>query len=150
MPPRTIRVLLIEDNPMDVELTLDAFTEVEMESSVRVARNGREGLEYLLGEGEFADRTRHPLPDLVLLDLKMPGVSGHEVLQTIKTTPGIRRTPVVVLTSSKEEGDLTTSYDNGANSYLVKPISFTGFLEMVEALVEYWLALNVRPPIRVG
>ena len=150
MPPRTIRVLLIEDNPMDVELTLDAFTEVEMESSVRVARNGREGLEYLLGEGEFADRTRHPLPDLVLLDLKMPGVSGHEVLQTIKATPGIRRLPVVVLTSSKEEGDLITSYDNGANSYLVKPISFTGFLEMVEALVEYWLALNVRPPIRVG
>ena len=131
---------------MDIELTLDAFEEVELKNEVHVARGGREGLDYLLGEGDYADRMRYPLPDIILLDLKMPGVDGHTVLRRVKSTPGIRRIPVVVLTSSKEEGDLITSYDNGANSYLVKPISFAGFLEVVESLARYWLSLNVRPP----
>lgn len=146
MAPPPVRILLVEDDPMDIELTLDAFDEIEMKSTVHVARGGREGLDYLRGTGAYADRARYPLPDIILLDLKMPDVDGHAVLREVKATPGIRRLPVVVLTSSKEEGDLITSYDNGANSYLVKPISFNGFLEVVETIAQYWLTLNVRPP----
>ena len=140
------RILLVEDNRMDVELILDAFREARLGNKVHVARNGQEALDYLFGHDEYADREAYPLPDLMLLDLKMPGIDGHEVLRQVKETPGLKRLPVVILTSSKEEGDLALSYDNGANSYLVKPVSFAGFLEMVHQVTDYWLLLNVGPP----
>ena len=140
------RILLVEDNRMDVELILDAFREARLGNKVHVARNGQEALDYLFGHGEYADRETYPLPDLMLLDLKMPGIDGHEVLRQVKETPDLKRLPVIVLTSSKEQGDRALSYDSGANSYLVKPVSLDGFLEMTRQITDYWLLLNVGPP----
>ena len=139
-------ILLIEDNRMDVELTLDAFKEARLANTIHVANNGQEGLEYMFGRGEYADRQKYPLPHLVLLDLKMPRVDGFEVLRQIKSAPLIKRIPVIILTSSKEEGDRALSYDSGANSYLVKPVSFEGFAEVIKSINGYWLLLNVEPP----
>ena len=139
-------ILLVEDNRMDVELTLDAFREARLGNVIHVASNGEEALEYLFGKGKFSDRAAYPLPGLVLLDLKMPRVDGFEVLRQIKSTPILKRLPVLILTSSKEEGDRALSYDIGANSYLVKPVSFEGFLRVVRQIEGYWLSLNVGPP----
>lgn len=139
-------ILLVEDNRMDVELTLDAFKEARLANTVTVARNGQEALDYLFGKGAFSDRDAHPLPNLVLLDLKLPGIDGFEVLRQLKSAPILKRLPVVVLTSSKEEGDRALSYDIGANSYLVKPLSFEGFLEVVAKIADYWITLNIAPP----
>lgn len=143
---KTAHILLVEDNQMDVELTLDAFREARLSNAIHVTRNGGEALDYLFGRGKYSDPESHPLPDLVLLDLKMPGIDGFEVLRQIKSTAGLKRLPVIILTSSKEEGDRTMSYDIGANSYLVKPISFEGFLAVVRSIGDYWLTLNMGPP----
>ena len=140
-------ILLVEDNIMDVELTLDAFQEARLENKIQVARTGEEALEYLLGEGEFSDRKMHPLPSIILLDLKMPGIDGFGVLKKVKNTDEIKRIPIIILTSSKEEGDRALSYDCGANSYLVKPVSFDGFLDVVKKVTDYWFSLNVEPPV---
>ncbi|MBT4513195.1 MAG: response regulator [Chloroflexi bacterium] len=139
-------ILLVEDSPMDVELTLDAFRQVRLQNEIQVANNGQEALDYLFGIGDCADRQKYPMPDLILLDLKMPKVDGYEVLRRIKNTPILKRIPVIILTSSKEEGDRALSYDIGANSYLVKPVSFEGFLGVVGHIADYWLTLNVGPP----
>lgn len=141
-----MKILLVEDNRMDVELALDAFRQLNMADNIQVVENGQKALDYLFGRDNYTDRNQYPLPDLVLLDLKMPGLSGHDVLQQIKTTPGLKRLPVVILTSSKEEEDVLISYDNGANSYLVKSISFEGFMEMIEQVHKYWFKFNVAPP----
>ena len=140
------RILLVEDNPMDVELTLDAFREAKLGSNIHVARSGHEALNYLFGQEQYDDRQSYPLPDLILLDLKLPGIDGHEVLNRIKTTPVLKRLPVVILTSSQEDTDLIKSYDSGANSYLVKPVSAKGFLEVIHQIDHYWLTLNISPP----
>jgi CheY-like chemotaxis protein len=139
-------LLLVEDNRMDVELTLDAFREAKLLNNIHVATNGQEALDYLFGREQYADRSAFPLPSLVLLDLKLPGIDGFEVLRQIKSTPLLKRLPVVILTSSQEEGDRALSYDHGANSYLVKPVSFDGFLGVVRQIEGYWLALNIAPP----
>jgi len=139
-------ILLVEDNEADIDLTLDAFREARLDNDTHVCRGGQEALDYLFGQGEYADRNAHPLPDFVLLDLKMPGIDGHEVLRQIKSTDNLKRTPVIILTSSTEEGDRALSYDRGANSYLVKPVTFAGFIEVAKKLGEYWLTLNVEPP----
>jgi CheY-like chemotaxis protein len=139
-------ILLVEDNRMDVELTLDAFREARLVTTVHVAPNGQAAFDYLFGRGQYADRNLYPLPKLILLDLKLPGMDGFQVLRTIKETPLLKRLPVVILTSSKEEGDRALSYDIGANSYLVKPVSFEGFLSVVREIESYWLSLNVGPP----
>lgn len=143
-------ILLVEDNRMDIELTLDAFREARLGNRIQVAQGGQPALDYLFGHGEFADRRRHPLPDLILLDLKMPGIDGFEVLRQIKGSPALKRLPVVILTSSREEGDRALSYDIGANSYLTKPVSFEGFLDVVKQIDHYWLLLNVEPPPYTG
>jgi CheY-like chemotaxis protein len=132
---------------MDVELTLDAFREARLMNTVRVANNGQMALDYLFGRGQYTDRSAYPLPNLILLDLKLPGIDGFEVLRQIKSTPVLKRLPVVILTSSKEEGDRALTYDIGANSYLVKPVSFDGFLGVVQQIEGYWLSLNVGPPV---
>src|SRR5258708_28068533 len=132
-----VHILLVEDNRMDVELTLDAFREARLMNTVRVASNGQAALDYLFGQGVYADREAYPIPNLILLDLKLPGLDGFEVLKQIKSTPVLKRLPVVILTSSKEEGDRALSYDSGANSYLVKPVSFDGFLGVVRQIEGY-------------
>ena len=142
-----ILILLVEDSEADIDLTLDAFRQARLANRIEVCRSGSEALDYVFGQGEYADRRAHPLPDLILLDLKMPGIDGHEVLRRIKNEPVLKRLPVIILTSSKEEGDRALSYDNGANSYLVKPVSFEGFIEVVKQVTEYWLTLNVGPPM---
>jgi len=143
---RPATILLVEDQRLDIELTLDAFREARLANSIRVATTGEEALDYMFGNGEFSDRKSHPLPDLILLDLKMPGIDGFEVLKQLKGTEKLKRIPVIILTSSKEEGDRVASYDLGANSYLVKPVSFDGFLHTVKEIGEYWVVLNVKPP----
>ena len=142
-----VNILLVEDNRMDVELTLDAFREARLMNKVQVASTGPAALDYLFGRGVYADRETYPLPNLILLDLKLPGIDGFEVLRQVKSTPVLKRLPVVILTSSKEEGDRALSYDSGANSYLVKPVSFEGFMGVVRQIEGYWLSLNVGPPV---
>jgi len=145
---RSALILLAEDNKMDVELTLDAFRENHFNNRIEVVENGEKAVSYLMGEGGYADRDKYPLPGLVLLDLKMPKMDGFEVLKKVKSTPEIRRIPIIILTSSGEEGDRIMGYDLGANSYLVKPVTFDGFLKVVKKVTDYWITLNLPPPIR--
>lgn len=140
------QILLVEDNNMDVILTLDAFKEAKLKNKINVARNGQEALDYLFGRDKYANRDEYPMPSLILLDLKMPGIDGFEVLRQIKGTDKLKRIPVIILTSSKEEGDRTLSYDIGANSYLMKPVSFEGFTEVVKKIDDYWFTLNIGAP----
>lgn len=139
-------ILLVEDNRMDIELTLDAFKESRLTNTISVTQNGLQALDYIFGRAQYADRNTYPFPNLVLLDLKLPGIDGFEVLRQIKSAPLVKRLPVVILTSSKEEGDRALSYDIGANSYLVKPVSFDGFLSVIRQINGYWLTLNIEPP----
>jgi CheY-like chemotaxis protein len=140
-------ILLVDDSAMDVELTINAFSEVQVSSMVEVARSGNAAIARVLDRPVHADGTRCPLPDLILLDLKMPGIDGFEVLRQLKSAPVLRRIPVIILTSSREEGDRAMAYDLGANSYLVKPVSFDGFLGVIRSVHDYWLTLNLRPPL---
>jgi two-component system, response regulator len=142
---RPAQILLVEDNRMDAELTLGVFRQARLTNTVHVARTGVEALDYLLGRGKLANRELHPLPDLVLLHLKIPLVSGDQVLREIKSRPRLARIPVVILTSSKEEAERSLGYDLGANSYLVKPIAFGDLLAMAEQIKDYSLTLNVHP-----
>ena len=139
-------ILLVEDNRMDIELTLDAFREGHLDNTIAVATDGEDALDHVFGRGKYGDRKVNPVPDLILLDLKMPKMDGFEVLRRLKAAPSVKRIPVVILTSSKEEGDRAMSYDCGANSYLVKPVSFDGFLQVVKHIDDYWLTLNLGPP----
>ena len=143
---RLAHILLVEDNRMDVELTLDAFKEARLLNTIYVSPNGQDALNYLFGRGKYADRITYPMPNLVLLDLKLPGIDGFEVLRQVKSAPILKRLPVVILTSSKEEGDRALTYDIGANSYIVKPVSFDGFLDVIKQIEGYWISLNVAPP----
>lgn len=139
---KRMTILLVEDNPDDEELTRIAFQESNLLNELVVARDGEQALDYLLdpaGKG-------HPLPSLVLLDLKLPKIDGLEVLRRLRADPRSRLLPVVVLTTSKEESDLLSSYELGCNSYIRKPVVFTDFIEAVRQLGMYWLMLNEAPP----
>lgn len=138
----TSTILLVEDNELDVVLTLDAFGQVLPETTIHVAGNGREALDYLFGIGKYDDREQYPLPELVLLDLKMPGINGYDVLGEVKTHITLKRIPVIVLSSSSVDKDIQRSYDLGANSYLVKPLGFDEFVDMVKSIGDYWLSIN--------
>lgn len=146
---KAAHILLVEDNFLDIELTLDAFREARLGNTIHVARKGQAALDYLFGKGKYANRQAYPLPDMILLDLKLPGIDGHEVLRQVKNTASIKRIPVIILTSSKQEGDRALSYDIGANSYLVKPVSFDGFLKVIQKIGEYWLTLNIGAPLNL-
>jgi two-component system response regulator len=139
-------ILLVEDNRDDEELALLAFRKSNVANRVVVARDGVEALDYLFGTGSHAGRDVSQLPQVVLLDLKLPKVSGLEVLQRLRADARTRRVPVVILTSSKEEQDVMEGYDLGANSYVRKPVNFTEFTEAVHQLQVYWLLLNEPPP----
>jgi CheY-like chemotaxis protein len=138
-------LLLVEDNPNDVELTLSALKEANLANEVIVANDGEQALNYLFRRGIHAGR-KPGQPGVILLDLKMPKVDGHEVLKQIRADPELRLIPVVILTSSKEERDLYQSYDNGANSYVVKPVDFDEFITAISKLGVFWALLNEPPP----
>jgi two-component system response regulator len=140
-----VEILLIEDNPQDVEITLRAFQKHHIVAKVHVVRDGEEALECLFRTGRYAERSPCQNTRLILLDLKLPKVDGLEILQKCKSDPRTRHIPIVVLTSSREEQDLERSYDYGVNSYIVKPVDFPQFSEAVRQLGLYWMMLNQVP-----
>jgi two-component system, response regulator len=139
-------ILLVEDNADDEALTQRAFTKARIKNKVVVARDGAQALDYLFARGEFAARDVGETPQVVLLDLNLPKVGGLEVLRAIRADPRTKLLPVVVLTSSKQDRDLVEGYRLGANSYVVKPVDFSQFSEVVAQLGLYWLVLNERAP----
>lgn len=141
-------ILLVEDNPDDVELTLLAFKKYHITNDVVIASDGAEALDYLFGKDKYAGRDTSNLPEVVLLDLKLPKVGGLEVLQQLRTDERTKHLPVVILTSSGEERDMINGYKSGANSYIQKPVEFTQFSEAVGRLGIYWLCLNKSPKKR--
>lgn len=147
--PRLKRMLLVEDDPRDVELTLEALAESNLANEVDVARDGKEALDYLYYRGIFTERCRET-PAVVLLDLKMPKVSGIEVLRQIKKDESLKMIPVVVLSSSAEERDIIESYKLGVNAYVVKPVDIQQFLEAIRKLGLFWALVNEPPPNRTA
>jgi two-component system response regulator len=135
-------ILLVEDNPNDVKLTLHAFKSANLANTVHVARDGVEALEYLFGTDPDTSRRLPEQPRLILLDLKLPRLDGHEVLKRIKADPRTCAVPVVMLTSSSEEKDVMETYQTGVNSYIVKPVDFERFTEAVRDIGKYWLVIN--------
>jgi two-component system response regulator len=142
-------ILLVEDNTDDEVLTIHALKESNVPNEVVVARDGVEALDYLFGKGSYSSRDASVMPDLILLDLKLPWINGLEVLQRIRADERTKLLPVVILTSSKEESDLIQSYKLGANSYIRKTVDFVQFRDAIQQLGLYWLVLNVAPP-KVG
>jgi two-component system, response regulator len=147
MIENSIEILLVEDNPNDVELTLHALKKNNIANRIHVVRDGAEALEYLFGSGADAGVDANHTPKVILLDLKLPKVDGMEVLQRIKSDERTRPIPVVVLTSSTEERDIVESYRLGVNSYITKPVDFEQFTEAVRQLGLYWLLLNQPPKL---
>jgi CheY-like chemotaxis protein len=138
-------VMLVEDNPNDVELTLTALRDANLANEIVVKNDGEQALDYLFRRGTHAGRIGGQ-PAVILLDLKMPKVDGHEVLRQIRADSQLRLVPVVMLTSSREEKDLYESYDNGANAYVVKPVDFDEFITAISKLGVFWALLNEPPP----
>lgn len=145
MTEQPVEILLVEDNPSDLELTLHALKRHRLTNRIEIVRDGQEALDFLLKE----DRRPNIPPKVILLDLKLPKVDGLDVLRTIKADPVTRAIPVIVLTSSREESDMVEAYNLGVNSYVVKPVDFEQFTEAVRILGMYWLLLNERPRVTV-
>ncbi|MGA2599008.1 MAG: response regulator [Bryobacteraceae bacterium] len=143
MTEEPVEILLVEDNPSDLELTLHALKRHRLANRIEIVRDGQEALDFLLAE----DRRSNIPPKVILLDLKLPKVDGLDVLRTIKANPVTRAIPVIVLTSSREERDMVEAYKLGVNSYVVKPVDFDQFTEAVRILGMYWLLLNERPRV---
>jgi CheY-like chemotaxis protein len=141
----TKKILLAEDDPKDIELTLTALEEHNLANEVVVARDGTEVLDYLYQRGQFAERPAGQ-PAVILLDLKMPKVDGLEVLRQIQDNPALKTIPVVVLTSSREDQDIVESYHRGVNAYVVKPVAFDDFVDVVKQLGLFWVLTNESPP----
>ena len=146
MNPQPVEILLVEDNPSDAELALYALKKHSLANHIHIVRDGAEALDFLFCAGDYAGRRIKDNPQVILLDLKLPKVDGLEVLRRIKADPRTRATPVVALTSSREERDIVESYRLGANSYIVKPVDFEQFAEAVRQLGLYWVRLNQPPP----
>ncbi len=140
--PEEVQILIVEDNPRDLELTLRALKKSHLANHVSTVADGEEALEFLFATGRYAHRSVNHVPQVVFLDLKLPKVNGIEVLRRIKGDPRTRRIPVVVITSSAQERDVVESYDLGVNSYVVKPIEFEAFAKTIVDLGFYWLAVN--------
>ena len=142
MNAKPVEILLVEDNPGDVDLTLEALEEAKLRNHVRVAKDGVEAMQFLRQEGRFTDA---PRPDLILLDLNMPRKDGREVLAELKEDPDLKRIPVVVLTTSEAEQDVLDAYEHSANAYIVKPVDFDQFFATIKSLEDFWLTV-VRYP----
>ena len=145
MGNNALTILHVEDDPNDVLLIARAFRKVEVAARIQVVNDGEQALHYLSGSNSFSDRDNFPLPSLVLLDLKLPRKSGIEVLEWIRSRAGLKRIPVVMLTSSRQAVDINRAYDLGVNAYLVKPVNFDGLVDMVKTLDAFWLRSNERP-----
>ena len=143
-----IEILLVEDNPNDLELALRALKKAKISNRIQIARDGEEALDFIFCLGVHANRRIEDTPKVILLDLKLPKVDGLEVLRRVKGDPRTRSIPVVVMTSSKEQNDVVESYQLGGNSYIVKPVNFERFAEAVQQLGFYWLLLNQAPFLR--
>ncbi|MCF8372581.1 MAG: response regulator [Bacteroidales bacterium] len=140
------KILLVEDNPDDAELTLLALRSKNIANEVDITTDGEAALDYLFARGKYSHRDKNELPVFILLDLKMPKMDGHEVLKEIKSDEKLKKIPVIIFTSSLEDKDLDRSYSNGANSYIQKPVNGDQFDEVVENLGLYWLIINEPPP----
>jgi two-component system, response regulator len=140
-----IEILLVEDNQDDLEMTLRALKKANLANHIQVARDGAEALDFIFCQGKHANRKMEYGPRMILLDLKLPKVDGMEVLKRVKGDPRTKMTPVIMMTSSKEQKDVIESYDLGVNSYVVKPVNFEGFATAIQELGMYWLLLN-QPP----
>jgi len=138
-----VDILLVEDNPADVRLTIEALKEGKVKNTMRTVENGVEALAFLRQEGKYKDEIR---PDLVLLDLNMPRMDGREVLEIIKNDHDLKRIPIVILTTSKDEEDILATYNNHANCYITKPVELDKFLEVVKTIEEFWLTIVKLPP----
>lgn len=147
MSPREVDILLVEDNKDDLELALHALRKERLANRIQIVRDGEEALDFLFCRGQFIDRAPNHQPRLVLLDLKLPKVDGLEVLKQLKSNSQTKNIPVVILTSSKEERDLVSSYNLGANSYIQKPVDFDQFRETVKQVGLYWLVVNQAPVV---
>jgi two-component system response regulator len=147
MVKAAVEILLVEDNPEDVELTLHALRQEKLANSIQVARDGEEALDFLFCRGQFTHRSFERPPRVVLLDLKLPKVDGLDVLREIKQDARTRPIPVVILTASREEKDMVNGYHLGANGYIQKPVDFDNFREAVRQLGLYWLVINEPPPV---
>ena len=139
-------ILLVEDNPSDIALTKRAFEKGKIVNNLVVVEDGQDALDYIFCENKYANRDKNQMPALVLLDLKLPKIDGLEVLRRIRAADKIKRLPVIILTSSREEQDLAASYDLGVNSYIRKPVNFYQFAESIRQLGLYWLVINEPPP----
>ena len=145
MIDRPVEILLVEDNPSDIELTLYALKKYHVADRIDIARDGVQALEYLFRTGAYASRQAEELPQLILLDLKLPKLDGLEVLRQIKANQQTHTIPVIALTSSREDTDVRESYRLGVNSYIVKPIDFDNFVDLIHRLGTYWLHHNQSP-----
>ena len=145
MDMREFPVLLVEDNEDDILFVQRAFRRAKLSNALPVVEDGDAAVAYLSGQGEYADRSRHPMPTLILLDIKLPRRSGLEVLEWLRAQAGLRRIPVVMLTSSRESADVDRAFDLGASGYLVKPVDFNGLLEMVKTIGMYWMVMSELP-----
>lgn len=139
-------VLLVEDNPRDVRLTQRAFQQAQLTYELQVVRDGDEALAYLTREGRYQDPAESPRPNVILLDLNLPRMGGHEVLRRVKQDPRFQHIPIIVLTTSGRSDDVRLAYEHGANAYLLKPVEFTRFTEVVEQLGKFWLETVELPP----
>jgi CheY-like chemotaxis protein len=141
-----VEILLIEDNPYDIELTLNVLKENNLANNIQVVKDGEEALDFIFGTGKYNSRDVNAKPRIILLDLKLPKVNGIEILQKIREDDRTKYIPVVVLTSSNEERDIVDAYKLGVNSYIVKPVQFESFIKTVKDLGMYWLLIN-QPPV---
>ncbi|HDR89684.1 MAG TPA: response regulator [Bacteroidetes bacterium] len=144
---KAVEILLVEDNPHDAELAMRALKKSRLANRVVHVSDGEQALDFLFARGKYSHRQKTDQPKMILLDLKLPRVDGMEVLKAVKSNPRTRVIPIVVLTSSREERDIIDSYELGVNSYLVKPVDFDKFVEVVKDLGMYWLVLNQPPRI---
>jgi len=141
-----INILLVEDNPLDVEMIQETFKLIESKNRLFFTKDGEEALDFIYHRGKYQDTSLAPVPDLILLDIRMPKVDGLEVLKVIKSDENLKKIPVLVLTISDRDADIRKAYEYGANSYIVKPIEFSGFVNILTKVEEYWLTIAKLPP----